>query len=252
LDDSLLDSASLGKRDFGFASASDNEDVGQSCGESVALGILDGDDGERPVVLLNVHEGTNSPTIVSLGDHNHGTQVEFEDIRHFVGRNIDLNTVVDLDIGVRVSESASIVGDGAGNLVGTNVHLIDTAELVLCLFSVNSVQDVTSLGIVHQAEAIVRLLHLHDVHETGGEVVVGADLSVNLDATLHADLHALLVSQGVLKALTKDHSDRQAFTELVGSSGRAGGPDTAHLSEVPMVWRMKALQVLFRSASPEN
>ena len=80
--------------------------------------------------------------------------------------------------------------------------------------------------------------------------MIRADLSVDLDATFHTDLHAFLVGQGILESVTEDNRDGQALTELVGSLRRAGGPDTPHLSEVPMGRRIEALQMLFRSTSP--
>ena len=250
LKDGLLDTTSLGKSDLWGLSTSDDEAITQSCGEGVPLGILDRDNSERSLVLLDVHHGTHSSTIVSLGDHDHGSQVEFEGIGHLSGGDVDLDGVVDLGIRVGVSDGPSVVSDGARDLVGTNVDLVDPAELVLGFFSVNSVQDVTSLSVVHKTETIVRLFQFYDIHETGRVVVVGADLSVNLDATLHANLLALLVGQGVLKALTEDNSDGQALTKLVRTSGRTTGPDTSHLLEVPVFGRMKALQMLFRSTSP--
>lgn len=250
LKNSLLDSASLRKRNNRGLAASDNENITQSCGEDVALGILNSDNVEGTIVLLNVHESTNSSTVITLSGHDHGTQVEFENIGHFSGRNGDLDGIVDLDIRVGVSDSPSVVGDNAGDLVGTNEDFVDPTELELSFFSVNSVQYVTSLNVVHQTEAVVCLLQFYNIHETGREAVVGADLSVNLDATFHANLHGFFVGQRVLKALTKDDTDGQAFTELVGASGRTAGPDTSHLSEVPVPRGIEPLHMLFRSASP--
>ena len=64
------------------------------------------------------------------------------------------------------------------------------------------------------------------------------------------DLLALLSGQGVLKTLSKDDSDWQTVSELVGTLRRSGSPDTSHLGEVPVGRRMEALQVLLGSASP--
>ena len=145
-----------------------------------------------------MHERTNSSAVVSLSDHDHGAQLELEDVSSLSGGNVDLDSVVDLDIRVRVSKGPSVVGDCARNLVGTNKDLVDSAKLVLSFFSVDAVQDVTSLGVVHQSESIVGLFQLNDIHETSRVVLVSANLSVNLDATFHADLLALLSGKGVL------------------------------------------------------
>lgn len=155
LEDGLLDTTSLGEGNRGSGSTSDDENILQPCGESVSLGILDGNNSKGSFVLFNVHKSTNSSTIVSLGDHDHGANVEFHDIRHFSSVNIDLDSVVDLEIGVRVSEGATIVGDSAWDLVGANKDLIDSAELVLSFSSVKTVKNVTSLNVVHKTEAVV-------------------------------------------------------------------------------------------------
>mmetsp|Transcript_5813 Transcript_5813/g.16580 ORF Transcript_5813/g.16580 Transcript_5813/m.16580 type:complete len:214 (-) Transcript_5813:25-666(-) len=186
---------------------------------------------------------------MSLGDHNHGSQAEFENVRALSGLDRNLDGVVDLQVGVGVSKGSSVVCDGAGDLVGTNVDLVDSAELVLSLLAVESDQDVSSLDVVQETEAIVRLGHLDDIHESGGKLGVGADLSVDLDATFHADLLAFLSGQRILEAFAKNNGKGQALTELVGSLGGSGGPDTSHLADVPVLGSMEALQMLLGSTS---
>ena len=181
-----------------MVSTSDNENVGLTGGEGVALLILDGDNGEGSIVLLKVDELSNTPGVVSLGDHNHGTHLELVDIRHLSGGDGDLDGVVHLDIRVGVTKGASIVGNSDGDLLGGDVDLLDTAELVLGLFLLDTVEDEASLGVVEETETISRLLELNSVHESSGVVLVGTDLSVNLNTTLHADLLALLSGEGVL------------------------------------------------------
>lgn len=189
---------------------------------------------------------------MSLGDHNHGTQIELDNVRALACCDRNLDGIVDLDIRVGVSEGASVVRDGAGDLVGTHVDLVDSAQLVLGLFSVETVQDVTSLCVEQQTEAIVRLFHLDDVHETSGVAVVRADLAVDLDATFHANLLALLARQGVLETFAEDDGKGQALAEFVRAGGGSGRPDPSHLTDIPVLRRMEALQMLFRSTSPAS
>jgi len=201
-------------------------------------------------VLFNVHKSTDTSAVMTLGDHNHGSKSEFENVGRLSCGDGDLDNIVDLDVGIRVSKGASVVCDSARNLVRANVNLVDSAKLVLGFLSVEADQDVSSLDVVKETVTVVGLGHLNDVHESSREAGVGADLSVNLDATFHADLLALLSGQGILKAFTEDNTKGQALTKLVRSLGRSGSPDTAHLSDVPVLRRMEALQMLFGSASP--
>jgi len=125
---------------------------------------------------------------------------------------------------------------------------LDTAKLELGLILVDTVKDKTSLGIVKKTEAIARLLKFDNVHESSGVVVVGPDLTVNLDTTFHANLLALLSGQGVLKTLTKDDGNGKALALLVGTGGGLGSPDATHLTEVPVTGRIETLEVLLWSA----
>ena len=250
LNDGLLDTTSLGESDLRGGSRSNNKGVTQSSGESVSLAILDGDNVERSIVLLNVHDGSDTSTVMSSSDHDHGSQVELEDIRHLSGGNINLDGIVNLDIGVGVSDGASIVSDGNRDLSGRDVDLVDTAELVLSFSLLKTVENESSLNIKQKSESVVGLFQFNNIHESGRVVLIRSDLAVNLDASFHTDLLALLSGQGVLKTLSKDDSDWQTVSELVGTLRRSGSPDTSHLGEVPVGRRMEALQVLLGSASP--
>ena len=90
-----------------------------------------------------------------------------ENIRGLSGFNGKLDSVVDLDVRVGVSEGASIVRDGARNLVSTNIDLVDSAKLVLGFLSGEAAQDVSSLDVVKETVTVVGLGHLDDVHAGG-------------------------------------------------------------------------------------
>jgi len=180
-------------------STSNDKDVGLTSGEGVALLILDGNNGEGSIVLLKVHELTDAATVMTLGDHDHGANLELVHVRHFTGGDVDLDSVVDLDVGVGVTKGASVMGDSNGNLLGGDVDLLDTAKLELSLCLLETVEDEASLGVVEQTEEIARLLKLDDVHEASGVVGISADLAINLHTTFHADLLALLPGESVLE-----------------------------------------------------
>lgn len=59
-------------------------------------------------------------------------------------------------------------------------------------------------------------------HESSGVGDVGADLAIDLDESLHADLLHLIPSQGVLEAVPQENDEGQALPQLVGTGGRTG------------------------------
>lgn len=201
-------------------------------------------------MLFNVHKISNTTAIVSLGKHDHGTQFKFQNIRHLSSFNRHLDRVVDLDIGVWVANGASVVGDTDRDFSTSDVDLDNTAKLELSLLAVQPLQYESSLDVKQDTETVVALFECDHVHETGGEVVVGTDLAVDLDTAFHADLGAFLVGQGVLELVTKDDTHGDAFTKFVRSLRRTGGENSRHLSEAPFLGGVKTLQMLSWSARP--
>ena len=65
-----LDTLGREEGDDGFLSFSDDEDVVDSSGKGVTIGILDMGDGEAAGVLLNVLKNSDSSNIVSSSDGN--------------------------------------------------------------------------------------------------------------------------------------------------------------------------------------
>lgn len=57
-------------------------------------------------------------------------------------------------------------------------------------------------------------------HESSRVGDISADLAVDLDEPLHADLLYLVPSQGVLEAVPQEDDEGQALPQLVGTGGR--------------------------------
>jgi len=248
LKDGFLDTASLGESDLRVVSRSDDKNISLTGCEGVSLLVLDSNDVEGSIMPLKVDKLSNASSIVSLGYHDHGSHFELVDIRHLSCGDVDLNSIVDLDIRVRVTKGASVVGNGNRDLLGCDIHLLDATKLVLGLVLLNTVKHEASLGVEQKTEAIAGLLKLDNVHESSRVVEVSSDLAVNLDATLHADLLAFLSGQGVLETLTEDDSDGKALALLVRTGGGLGCPYAGHFAKVPMARRIEALEVLLGSA----
>jgi len=226
----------------------DHEHIVQPCRKHGALSVLHRHDRKGSVVSLNVHHLTHSPSIAAARKHNHGAGLKLVNLCHFARRNVQSHAVVDFHVGIGVTQGASVVGDGHRNLFARDKHLGDAAQFGLGVLAGETVQHESALSIEQETESIAALLEFDHVHKTGGEIVIRADLAVYLDATLHADLHALLVGEGVLKAISEDDTEGNAHALFVGTWGRLGGPDSRHLAEVPMVGRIETLEMFLGSA----
>ena len=104
LSDGELDTLALGQGDPGLLEA-DDEDVALTGGEDVVNGVLQVDDVEASIVALTVGDDTDTTHVASTGDHGDGASVEPDEVGDLAGGEIDLDGVVDLDLGVGVTDA---------------------------------------------------------------------------------------------------------------------------------------------------
>jgi len=133
--DGFLDTFSSGKLDPGFLALADDDDVAESGGEGVALGVLDVDDIERTGVLLDVLDDTDSADVVSVLDEANVARFEMGESLDLSGSNVVLEGITNLDFRVGESDGSSIVSDDVRDLVGTNGLVGNLQELELIRFS---------------------------------------------------------------------------------------------------------------------
>jgi hypothetical protein len=243
------DTLALGEGDPGLVALTNDENVGETGGELAVENILDVDDIETSDVTLTVGDDTDTASVTTSGDHGNVTDLELDELVELASLQVELDSVVDLDQGIGVTESTTIVGDNEGDALGTELNLLDLAQLVLGLLSGDTVDGETSLGVVDKTEVLTSLLDGDGIHESSGEGRVSADLAVNLDETLHKDVLDLLSVEGVLQTVADQDDQRQALTELVRTSSRAGGIGAGKLVKHPVLGGVKTLQVLLGSTS---
>lgn len=99
-----LDTLALGQGDPGLLLAND-EDVALTGGKGVVNGVLDVDNVEASVVALTVGDDTNTAHVTTTSDHGDGASVELDEVGDLAGGKVDLDGVVDLDQGVRVTDA---------------------------------------------------------------------------------------------------------------------------------------------------
>ena len=267
-----LDTFSGEERDDGLLAFSDNEDVVDSGGEGVTCGVLHVGDVEGAGVLLNVLEDTDSADVVTTDDQNLGAvfvlneglsfsaleiHLQFRVIKYkyFQKRKerksvIYLDSVVLLDIGVRISECSAVVGDDIGHLVGSHGLSFDTAELELGFLGVNLVCLKSALHVVKDSEELASFLDGDHVHDAEGVSGLSSDLAVNLNQAflVFNNFHSLLTGESVSQSVFEKNVQRNAFSSSVGSSGGSGCVDTAELVQHPVRGSGHSLLMLLGSS----
>jgi hypothetical protein len=83
--------------------------------------------------------------------------------------------------------------------------------------------EISSFGNQVKTQRVVIFLNLNEIgltHETGRVGAVSANLSINLNKTLHKDVLNFLSVQSILQAVAQEDDKRKTFTGLVGTSAR--------------------------------
>ena len=82
-----------------------NEDIVLTGSERVVNGILDVNDVKASVVTLTVSNDTNATHVATTSDHSNDTTIKFDVARDLASSELDLDSVVDFNGWVRVSDT---------------------------------------------------------------------------------------------------------------------------------------------------
>ena len=76
-----------------------------------------------------MHDDTRSTHVTTTGNHDNVSSLELDVVDNFVLDKVKLDSVVDLDSRVRVSDGSSVVGNDVWDTLGTELVTTDLAEL---------------------------------------------------------------------------------------------------------------------------
>jgi hypothetical protein len=231
---------------------SDDDTVVHSGAEGVVVRVLNVSNVVRSLVDFNVLENTNATDIVSTSDENGSTVLELEASIDITGLEVKLDGVVNVDLGVGVTDGSSVMGDDVRNLVLTDSLLLDLAEFELGFLLRDLDGGEASLNVVKDSEVLSGFGDGDDVHESEGESVISTDLVVYSDVSvilILADLDALVSGKSILQSGSEENVKGETLSHLVGTSGRSGGIDTSEFGQKPVLGSEHTLHVLFGTSS---
>jgi len=249
LDDGELDTLAVGEGDEGVVVLADDEDVAETSGELVADSIADVDNLEGTSVLLTTDQDADTASVTTAGGHDKVADLKADIVDDLAGGKVDLDSVVDADLGIRIADGAGIISHKIGDITTAHGSLLDLAELELGLLRSDAVDRKTTLLIIENAEVLAGLGDAHNIHEANGETGISANLAVNMDETLNSDVGHLAASKSILEAVAHKNGQRKALAKRVRTHGGTGSIRTAHLVQHPAGRRCNALKVLTRTTN---
>lgn len=93
--------------------------------------ILNVDNIEGTRVTFTVDDGSDSPQVTTTSDHAQIARVELNEVHDFVGSNVQLDGIINLNQWIGVTDCASVMGGNEGDSLGSNLDASDLAKLVL-------------------------------------------------------------------------------------------------------------------------
>lgn len=233
LGDRELDTLALGQRHLGLGTFTNDENVGKPSSEGPVQHVLDVNNVETTQVPLLVNDHTRSTHVTTAGNHDDVSGLKLDVVNDFVLNEVELDSVVDLDGRVGVSDGSAIMGNDVGNTLGTKLMLSHLKELESSLLGGDSVDGESALNIVEETEVLARSLDGNDIHETSGEGLVSPDLAVDLDESLLNNSRDFTASKSILQTVSEEDSEGKRLPELVGTRRRTGGVGAAQLVQHP-------------------
>lgn len=120
--------------------------------------VLDVNNVETTQVPLLVNDHTRSTHVTTASNHDDVSGLKLDVVNDFVLNEVELDSVVDLDGRVGVSDGSAIVGNDVGNALGTKLMLSNLKELESSLLGGDSVNGESTLDVVEETEVLARSL----------------------------------------------------------------------------------------------
>ena len=235
LEDILENPVPFGKGNLGLLSIANNSQIRASGGELVSLGVLDGDQIVVPVEFIDGLDNPDPSDVVSLGAVGDIAGLHLVDSLDSPCLQVELDSVLDLDLLGEELEGPSVVGGKVADLIGSEEFLLNPAELEVLLCPPELDQLEPSLDVVEDSVGLSELGNVDHVHQAAGVLGVPPDLLV------HDEQALLLVQDGVhlgrvegdAELVPQDHLDGDGLLELVRALGRSDSVDAAQLVHHP-------------------
>lgn len=91
------------------------------------------DNVERSRVSFSVHDCADATGVATASDHAHISRLKLDGVDDLASVDVQLNRVVNLDHGIRITKSPAVAGVQVGDTLRACLDGTDTAKLVFCL-----------------------------------------------------------------------------------------------------------------------
>nr|GMD20372.1 argonaute 12, putative [Ipomoea batatas] len=97
----------------------------------VSKGILNVDSLKATLMFLPVLNHTNTSPVSSTSHHNNISNIKLDEFNNLVALQVQLDSVVGLDEGIRITNGSAIIGINVWNSLFSKLHRADLAKLKL-------------------------------------------------------------------------------------------------------------------------
>lgn len=116
-------------------------------------------------VSLTMCDNTGTTHVATTSDHDNISSVKWNEIDNLVLFKIKLDSVIDTDQRIRITDCSAVVSDDVRDTAVTNSNLANLEEFVAGFLRCNAVDGETTLDVVKETEVFPRLLNGDDIYE---------------------------------------------------------------------------------------
>ena len=172
---------------------------------------------DRALVSLLVSYNSHSALVLASSDQREVAVFELDVFQDFTGGQVELDSVVGLDIGVRVPDRPAVTSHDVRHAIISHEPLLHRAQLEFGFFVRDSLDLEAALNVVLQSEMLATGLDGDHIHNANGILGVRSMFAVNDDQTslILEDHEHFTVVQGILESIPQKKGQRDRLAELV-------------------------------------
>ena len=215
--DIQIETLSFGKSDDWFL-VSNDEHVSNTGGKGLVIAVTNVSNIETSCMLLNMHQLTDSPNVVSAHDI-----AEFSGLVLNPGDNSSLfEIIVDcvslVDFWVRESDSPGIVSDNVWDLVRPQGFSFDFQKLCFSLTLFDADEGESTFFVVEHSVVFVGFDYGQDIHDPNWEFTISSDFIVDFKTCFF--VHGYEGDFPVVKSETKSFPELKRINLITIERGK--------------------------------
>lgn len=114
-------------------------------------------------MAFTMTNNTNTTHVTATSDHAEVTRIEFDEVGNFVVFKIEDDGIIILDMGIRITDGATIMGNNVWDPLGANTGLKNLEKFELTFNFGDTMNGESALDIIKKTESFIGFFDGDDI-----------------------------------------------------------------------------------------